>query len=250
MFRWREGAETARRALRLSLWDLSSAIYDGVAAYAAYVEGRLRRGDPATARGHPSAQRLRRHTAAAAMAGEMDLAKAMLQELRRAQPNISLAWMASHLPFRRDEREHFMEGLRRGGVPSVGLPQVQGGRNTIRTGFNNRRENTNHWHAITRLGCGCFGSAYRAAADPALRLIQHHLAEPDHDPRRRAFLAFACLVCRLLRRGDLGVIISILKSTLQLREQQRPRPWGNRGVVNSHESALRQRGVDQTHAPP
>ena len=101
----------------------------------------------------------------------------MLQELRRAQPNISLAWMASHLPFRRDEREHFMEGLRRG-VPSVGLPQVQGGRKTIRTGFNNRRENTNHCHAITRLGCGCFGSAYRAAADRALRLIQHHLAEP------------------------------------------------------------------------
>jgi hypothetical protein len=89
VFRWREGAEAARRALRLSPWDLSSAIYDGVAAYAAYVERRLRRGDPAIARGHPSAQRRRRHTAAAAMAGEMDLAKAMLQELRRAQPNIS-----------------------------------------------------------------------------------------------------------------------------------------------------------------
>ena len=84
VYRWREGAEAARRALRLSPWDLSSAIYDGVAAYAAYVERRLRRGDPAIARGHPSAQRRRRHIAAAAMAGEMDLAKAMLQELRAA----------------------------------------------------------------------------------------------------------------------------------------------------------------------
>jgi hypothetical protein len=48
-------------------------------------------------------------TAAAAMADEMDLAKAMLQELRSAQPNISLAWIASHIPFRRDEREHFWQ---------------------------------------------------------------------------------------------------------------------------------------------
>ena len=150
---------------------------------------------------------------------------------------------------RRDEREHFLEGLRRGGVPSVGLPQVQGGRNTIRTGFNNRRENTNHWHAITRLRFGCFGSAYRAAADPALRLIQHHLAEPDHDPRRRAFLAFACLVCRLLRRGDLGYYFHFEIHSPTPRTATTP-ALGKPGVVNSHESALRQRGVDQTHAPP
>ena len=38
VYRWREGAEAARRALRLSPWDPSSAIYCGVAAYAAYVE--------------------------------------------------------------------------------------------------------------------------------------------------------------------------------------------------------------------
>ena len=55
-------------------------------------------------------------TAAAATASEMDLAKAMLQELRRVQPNISLAWMAKQLPFRKDEREHFLEGLRRAGL--------------------------------------------------------------------------------------------------------------------------------------
>ena len=35
-------------------------------------------------------------TAAAAMAGETEVAKAALQELRRVQPDISLAWMASH----------------------------------------------------------------------------------------------------------------------------------------------------------
>jgi hypothetical protein len=40
-----------------------------------------------------------------------------------------------------------------------------------------RRENTNHWRAITRLGCGCSGSAYRTA-DDRTRLNQHHLAKP------------------------------------------------------------------------
>jgi len=52
----------------------------------------------------------------AAMAGDMELASAMLQELRRVQPNISLAWMAKQLPFRKDEREHFLEALRRAGL--------------------------------------------------------------------------------------------------------------------------------------
>jgi hypothetical protein len=42
-------------------------------------------------------------TAAAGMAGESEIAKAALQELRRAQPNISLAWIAEQMPI---EREH------------------------------------------------------------------------------------------------------------------------------------------------
>src|SRR6202023_624579 len=36
--RWREGAEAARRALRLSPRDPSAAVFQAVAAYAAYVE--------------------------------------------------------------------------------------------------------------------------------------------------------------------------------------------------------------------
>jgi hypothetical protein len=43
-------------------------------------------------------------TAAAVMAGEIALAKASLQALRRALPNISLAWIAEHLPVTHDER--------------------------------------------------------------------------------------------------------------------------------------------------
>ena len=54
--RWREGAEAARRALRLSPRDPFAAIYNGVAAYAAFVERDYDGGDPAGAREHPSAQ--------------------------------------------------------------------------------------------------------------------------------------------------------------------------------------------------
>ena len=40
-----------------------------------------------------------------------------LQELRRAQPNISLAWIAAHMPIRHDaDREHYLEGFRRAGL--------------------------------------------------------------------------------------------------------------------------------------
>jgi tetratricopeptide (TPR) repeat protein len=56
-------------------------------------------------------------TAAAAMAGEIETAKAVLQELRRLQPNISLEWVAKEIPIKGDaEREHYLEGFRRAGL--------------------------------------------------------------------------------------------------------------------------------------
>jgi len=56
-------------------------------------------------------------TAAAGMAGEYDVASASLQELRRAQPNISLAWLAKQMPIKLDaDREHYLEGFRRAGL--------------------------------------------------------------------------------------------------------------------------------------
>jgi TolB-like protein/DNA-binding winged helix-turn-helix (wHTH) protein len=118
--RWQEGGEAARRALRLSPRDPLAAIYSGVAGYAEFV-----------GRNYAEAMRLAREalrqrldfagahrilTAAAAMAGEIDVAKAALAEARRAQPNISLAWAANELPLLPEEREHFLEGLRRAGL--------------------------------------------------------------------------------------------------------------------------------------
>jgi TolB-like protein/DNA-binding winged helix-turn-helix (wHTH) protein len=118
--RWEEGAEAARRAARLSPRDPFSAIYSGVAAYAEFV-----------GRNYDEAMRLAREairqrldfvgahrvlTAAAAMAGEIDLAKAALQDLRRAQPDISLAWIADRMPIKEAEREHYLEAFRRAGL--------------------------------------------------------------------------------------------------------------------------------------
>jgi TolB-like protein/Tfp pilus assembly protein PilF len=119
--RWEEGEVAAGRALRLSPRDPFSAVYTGIAAYAQYV-----------GRNYAAAMQLAREgirqrcdfvgghrvlTAAAAMAGEYDIAKLALQELRRAQPNISLAWIASQMPIKRDEdRAHYLDGFRRAGL--------------------------------------------------------------------------------------------------------------------------------------
>jgi TolB-like protein/cytochrome c-type biogenesis protein CcmH/NrfG len=118
--RSQEGAEAARRAIRLSPRDPLSPTYYGVAAYAAYV-----------ARDYKEAIALALHAvrhrsdfvgghrvlaAAAGMAGETQLARTALRELRRTLPNISLAWVAHNLPLRGEEQEHFLEGLRRAGM--------------------------------------------------------------------------------------------------------------------------------------
>ena len=55
--------------------------------------------------------------AAAGMLGKKEIAKAALLELRRVQPNISLDWIAVHMPIRQDaDREHYVEGFRRAGL--------------------------------------------------------------------------------------------------------------------------------------
>ncbi len=119
--RWEEGIVAAHRALRLSPRDPYSAIYCGIAAYAHYV-----------GRDYEEAMRLSREgirqrsdfvgahrvlTAAAGMAGQPEVGNAALQELRRVQPNISLAWIGSELPIRYPaELQHYLDGFRRSGL--------------------------------------------------------------------------------------------------------------------------------------
>ena len=56
-------------------------------------------------------------TAAAGMTASPEVAAAALQELRRAQPNISLAWIRDHVPIQHEaDREHYLEGFRRAGL--------------------------------------------------------------------------------------------------------------------------------------
>jgi TolB-like protein/Tfp pilus assembly protein PilF len=119
--RWQDSYEAAQRAIRLSPRDPSLAIYYGIAAYAQFV-----------GRNYPEAMALSREairqrgdltgayrvlTVAAGMTGQTEVAAAALGELRRVQPNISLAWIANQLPWKLDsDREHYLEGFRRAGL--------------------------------------------------------------------------------------------------------------------------------------
>jgi tetratricopeptide (TPR) repeat protein len=119
--RFEEADQAVRRALPLSPRDPFSAIFTGIAAYSQFV-----------ARNYDEAMRLAREAirqrsdfsggyrmlaAAAGMAGHTEAAAAALQELRRAQPNISLAWIANEMPIMQGtELEHYLEAFRRAGL--------------------------------------------------------------------------------------------------------------------------------------
>lgn len=56
-------------------------------------------------------------TSAAGMAGQHDAAEAALRELRRMQPDVSLARIAGRTPIKPDaQREHYLDGFRRAGL--------------------------------------------------------------------------------------------------------------------------------------
>jgi len=119
--RWREADEAARRALRLSPRDPYSPVYSGIAAYAQYLGGnydeaiRLSRESLRQRGDFVGAHRVL--TAAAGMMGDREAAAASLQETLRAQPNISIAWIADNMPIKLDtDRAHYLEGLRRAGL--------------------------------------------------------------------------------------------------------------------------------------
>jgi len=119
--RWVEADEAARRALRLSPRDPYSAVYSGIVAYAQFLGGNY---DEAIRLSHEALRQRadfvgahRVLTAAAGMEGQTDVAAAGLRELRRAQPNISLAWIADYMPIKLDsDRAHYLEGFRRAGL--------------------------------------------------------------------------------------------------------------------------------------
>ena len=119
--RWQEAIEAANRAIRLSPRDPFLALCYGSACLAQFM-GRNYEEAMQDAR---TAIRLRSDyagahrvlTSAAGMFGDSDAAAAALGELRRAQPDISLAWIADHVPIKHDaDRAHYLEGFRRAGL--------------------------------------------------------------------------------------------------------------------------------------
>ena len=119
--RWEEAVSAVSRALRLSPRDPFAAVYYGIAAYARFVGRdydeaiRLARQGIRQRADFVGAHRVL--TAAAGMAGLGDLAKAALHELRRVQPNISLAWIATRMPIQQHaEMEHYLDAFRRAGL--------------------------------------------------------------------------------------------------------------------------------------
>jgi tetratricopeptide (TPR) repeat protein len=119
--RWQEGARAARHAFRLSPRDPFAAIYSAIAAYAEFIgrnyEEAIRLARESIRQRPDFAAGYRPLTAAAAMAGDMDLARAALDKWRSVQPNLSLAWMASQLLLKgEEERAHCLEAFRRAGL--------------------------------------------------------------------------------------------------------------------------------------
>jgi tetratricopeptide (TPR) repeat protein len=119
--RWEEGDRAAHEALRFSPRDPFAAVYCGVASYCQYVgrnyEEAIRLSRMALRQRSDFVGAHRVLTAAAAMAGQGDVAKAALQELRATQPNITLGWIESRMPFERDaDREHYLRGFRLAGL--------------------------------------------------------------------------------------------------------------------------------------
>jgi tetratricopeptide (TPR) repeat protein len=119
--RWQDADEAARRAIRLSPRDPYAPVYFGIAAFARYLgsdyEEAIRLAQESLRQRNDFVGGYRVLTAAAAMAGQTEIARAALKELRRAQPNVSLAWIAEFMPIRLDaDREHYLEGFRRAGL--------------------------------------------------------------------------------------------------------------------------------------
>ena len=119
--RTEDSFEAAQRAIRLSPRDPSLAIYYGIAAYARFM---ARQYDEAIALAREAIRHRGELTGAyrvlavaAGMSGDTGTAELALAELRRTQPNISLSWIATQLPWRNEvDREHYLEGFRRAGL--------------------------------------------------------------------------------------------------------------------------------------
>jgi TolB-like protein len=119
--RWEEATEAAKRALRLSPRDPFLALIYGSASLACYIGGEyeeaIRTAQTAVRLRPDFASAYRVLVAAAGMTGRTELATAALEQLRRTHPDISRAWIKSHVPLKLDtDLVHYLDGFRRAGL--------------------------------------------------------------------------------------------------------------------------------------
>jgi TolB-like protein/Tfp pilus assembly protein PilF len=119
--RWEDAIEAVKRALRLSPRDPLLVFNYGSASLAHYFgrnyEEAVRQAQTAIRLRADYAGAHRVLVAAAAMSGQAELAASALQALRRAQPNVSIDWITTHVPIKLDaDRDHYLEGFRRAGL--------------------------------------------------------------------------------------------------------------------------------------
>jgi TolB-like protein/Flp pilus assembly protein TadD len=119
--RWEEAVAAVKRALRLSPRDPLLALNYGSASLAYYFgrdyEEAIRQAQTAIRLRADYASAYRVLVAAAGMAGRAEIAAPALQALRRAHPDISREWIATHVPIKLDtDRAHYLEGFRRAGL--------------------------------------------------------------------------------------------------------------------------------------
>lgn len=117
----REAIEHGQDAIRLSPLDPEMALFLGAIAVAHFAAGRYAEAARHTAEalrlrpGFQGAQRLR--CASLAQAGRIEEARSFLAMARRQQPQLSIAWIRTNVPYQTPELlEGFLEGMRKAGL--------------------------------------------------------------------------------------------------------------------------------------
>jgi TolB-like protein/tetratricopeptide (TPR) repeat protein len=117
----REAIEHAQHAIRLSPLDPMIALFLGSIAVAHYTAGRYAEAIDYTTQatrlrpGFQGAHRLR--CASLAQAGRIDEARAHLATVQREQPQLSLDWIRTYVPYQTPELiERFVDGMRKAGL--------------------------------------------------------------------------------------------------------------------------------------
>jgi TolB-like protein/class 3 adenylate cyclase/Flp pilus assembly protein TadD len=112
--------EHLHQAIHLSPHDPQNAMFNSALAAAHYLAGRYAEGAgfartaiqlrPGIAGSH------RIYCACLAQAGEVDAARAALAQLKRLQPDVSVAWMERYVPYRAEPMARVIEGMRKAGL--------------------------------------------------------------------------------------------------------------------------------------